>query len=316
MTASPGAGRRAEQPSAADYARLLATLEAASACGDRASFGTVVSDGLLELLAPAVSVSYNEISPDVSRTASIVRPDPGAAWFDEYQEFYETHMSENPLLVEALANGLTTPRDWLDVDPRRAFEKTSLFTGFYVPNGIRSQLGFTVPVSDGSLVAIVVNRDGAPFSVRERALVSAAIPLLTLAHRYAATGDGPLVRPAGTALGQDWSHDDPARAAMHARLTARGLTARQAEVVAHAASGATNHQIGTALGVSPGTVRKHLENAYARLAVTNRVAAAAIALSDAPLGASEESHPPRAAQDAALHSHVPVTTAPLESSTS
>ena len=41
------------------------------------------------------------------------------------------------------------------------------------------------------------------------------------------------------------------------------------------AAGCTNRQIATALFVSEATVRKHLENTYARLGVTNRVAALA-----------------------------------------
>jgi DNA-binding NarL/FixJ family response regulator len=39
------------------------------------------------------------------------------------------------------------------------------------------------------------------------------------------------------------------------------------------AAGYTNAQIGRRLGVSEGTVRKHLENIYARLQVSSRTAA-------------------------------------------
>jgi len=41
------------------------------------------------------------------------------------------------------------------------------------------------------------------------------------------------------------------------------------------ALGATNAQIGSALGISPATARKHLENAYGKLGVSTRTAAAA-----------------------------------------
>ncbi len=39
--------------------------------------------------------------------------------------------------------------------------------------------------------------------------------------------------------------------------------------------GLTNRQIGRELGISEGTVRKHLEHVYARLGVTNRMSAVA-----------------------------------------
>jgi DNA-binding CsgD family transcriptional regulator len=51
------------------------------------------------------------------------------------------------------------------------------------------------------------------------------------------------------------------------------LTLRQRQILSLVADGQTNGQIARQLGVSEGTVRKHLENAYARLGVTNRVAA-------------------------------------------
>jgi DNA-binding CsgD family transcriptional regulator len=55
-----------------------------------------------------------------------------------------------------------------------------------------------------------------------------------------------------------------------------GLTPREREVLDHLAAGATNAQIGASLGISPATVRKHLENAYEKLHVSTRTAAAAL----------------------------------------
>jgi DNA-binding NarL/FixJ family response regulator len=52
-----------------------------------------------------------------------------------------------------------------------------------------------------------------------------------------------------------------------------GLTARQLEVLRLMASGKTNAQIAAVLVVSEGTVRKHVENIYARLGVRSRTAA-------------------------------------------
>jgi DNA-binding CsgD family transcriptional regulator len=49
-----------------------------------------------------------------------------------------------------------------------------------------------------------------------------------------------------------------------------GLTAREREVVACLASGATDHQIGRRLGISGRTVGKHLENVYRKLDLPGR----------------------------------------------
>jgi DNA-binding CsgD family transcriptional regulator len=54
-----------------------------------------------------------------------------------------------------------------------------------------------------------------------------------------------------------------------------GLTQREAEVIRLAAEGRTNREIADLLGISPLTVRKHLEHAYPKLGVGNRTAAAA-----------------------------------------
>jgi DNA-binding CsgD family transcriptional regulator len=53
------------------------------------------------------------------------------------------------------------------------------------------------------------------------------------------------------------------------------LTAREREILELVAEGRTNAQIAERLWVSPGTVRKHLDNVYAKLGVHTRTAAAA-----------------------------------------
>ena len=54
-----------------------------------------------------------------------------------------------------------------------------------------------------------------------------------------------------------------------------GLSRREAEVLALAARGLSNKEIAGAMGLSEGTVRKHLERAYRKLGVRGRLEAAA-----------------------------------------
>jgi DNA-binding NarL/FixJ family response regulator len=54
-----------------------------------------------------------------------------------------------------------------------------------------------------------------------------------------------------------------------------GLTAREVDVLRLVARGLTNKQAARLLEVTPNTVRKHLENAFAKLDVGTRTAAIA-----------------------------------------
>jgi DNA-binding CsgD family transcriptional regulator len=71
------------------------------------------------------------------------------------------------------------------------------------------------------------------------------------------------------------------RRAVARRLRARpahvaaGLTRREREVLEHVAAGRTNGEVAWLLGISPETVRKHLENSYEKLGVHTRTGAVA-----------------------------------------
>ena len=55
--------------------------------------------------------------------------------------------------------------------------------------------------------------------------------------------------------------------------TLPSLTVQERRVLQHVAAGLSNAEIAERLFVAPCTVRKHLENAYRKLGVTNRLAA-------------------------------------------
>lgn len=54
--------------------------------------------------------------------------------------------------------------------------------------------------------------------------------------------------------------------------SATGLTKREQEVLSWVAQGKTNAEVAQVLWVAPSTVRKHLENVYAKLGVGTRTA--------------------------------------------
>ncbi|WP_191971484.1 helix-turn-helix domain-containing protein [Streptomyces luteolifulvus] len=67
----------------------------------------------------------------------------------------------------------------------------------------------------------------------------------------------------------------------------KDLTRRQRQVLALAANGNTNEQIGAWLGISPCTVKDILGYAYRTLGATDRAQAVAIALAIGELGVHE-----------------------------
>jgi DNA-binding NarL/FixJ family response regulator len=76
-----------------------------------------------------------------------------------------------------------------------------------------------------------------------------------------------------------WSRVVTAKLNERSRTPERGaLSVRELEVLQHAASGASNRQIGHALAISEATVKSHLIHIYQKLSVSDRTAAVTTAL--------------------------------------
>ena len=61
--------------------------------------------------------------------------------------------------------------------------------------------------------------------------------------------------------------------AIHIGIDNGVLTERETEVLHHVANGMRNHEVAQALWIAPGTVKKHLDNIYAKLGVRDRTSA-------------------------------------------
>jgi len=111
------------------------------------------------------------------------------------------------------------------------------------PSGI-SVLSFGVRSSSELVVKLWMVRRTADFSDRDRALLSLVAPALERLMRE---------RPRSAPL--------------------PSLTAAERRVLRQVAGGLSNAEIADRLSIAPCTVRKHLENAYRKLGVSNRMAA-------------------------------------------
>ena len=62
------------------------------------------------------------------------------------------------------------------------------------------------------------------------------------------------------------------------RMTELPVTNREKEILIHLAQGKTNKEISRSLLLSPSTVRNHISNIFAKLRISNRSQATAIAI--------------------------------------
>ena len=145
----------------------------------------------------------------------------------------------------------------------RQWHSTGMYADYYRPLGLEHDLMLTLPAAPGpaldphqSVRLLFVRGPGPDFTERDRALLTLLRPHLHRAYLDAERRRHPLPR----------------------------LTPRQRELLNLVAAGHTNTQIARSLGVSPATVRTHLEHIYVRLHVSSRTAAVTRAFPDQAAG--------------------------------
>jgi DNA-binding CsgD family transcriptional regulator len=148
-------------------------------------------------------------------------------------------------LIRHYSAGDRSVRRLSDVTGTRAFHRLGLYLEFFRPLSIEHQLTLGLAGAPGHLVGISLNRERRDFSDDE-------LLLLELLRPHLQAGERALTRASARAR----------------------LTSREREVLDLVAAGSTNAAIAEALIVSPGTVKKHLDNIYAKLGVSSRAAAA------------------------------------------
>ncbi|MFP5345953.1 MAG: response regulator transcription factor [Actinomycetes bacterium] len=153
-------------------------------------------------------------------------------------------MLEHPLVRVHAAGDLSAHR-LSDLTGLRAFQRLAVFGEFFHPAAIEHQLTVGLAGPPGPLVGIWLNRQGRDFTDYD----------LLLAE---------LLRP----------HLQAAELSVSGAAARAALTPREREVLDLVALGASNAAVAEAMVVSPGTVKKHLDNIYAKLGVSSRSAAA------------------------------------------
>jgi DNA-binding CsgD family transcriptional regulator len=139
-----------------------------------------------------------------------------------------------------------------DLLTRRQLEALPMYRDYLGPNRIDDQLKIWLWSSPDSAACVSLDRSGGPFDGHDVAV------LAIVQQHLAAMRESLMSQP-------DEDHDQSIEA----------LTVREAQVLSWVARGRQNREIAELLFISPETVRKHLENAYAKLGVRNRIQAVA-----------------------------------------
>jgi DNA-binding CsgD family transcriptional regulator len=224
-------------------------------------------DGMLDALhrnVPSDYVSLNDVGPDTERVLSVMTPDAPQYLYQAYGEF----AFQNPLMLRYMETLDGRPYRFSDVTTTEELHQLDLYKHVYAPMSVEHQMAFTLPATPGRVIAIALSRADPDYTDAELEVVERARPFLIQAWRNAidhtALRDELAARPLGP------TGDDGAAVE---GLRARGLTERQAQVLALIARGRSNRDAGAILGISDRTVQKHLEHCYRALEVPGRSAA-------------------------------------------
>lgn len=152
-----------------------------------------------------------------------------------------------------------TPRRVSDVASDRVWLRSAAYREVFRPIGGLRQLSLVVRlVAPARGKGFVVLRDGRDFADEERDLAGRVLPTLTLLDRTYAGGSLPEpARDSSLDEAREWC----------------GLTPREHDILGLLADGLTATAIGRAAGISPLTVRKHLEHVYDKLGTHDRLLA-------------------------------------------
>lgn len=226
----------------------------------------------LKRAVPCEWISLNDLGPEPESTVVLIEP----SFSREAHGLFARLAHENPLLVRFGQTGDGRAYRFSDVVTQDELHALALYREFYEPIGLEHQIAFTLRYAATRLLAVALSRRERDFSDAERDLLDSARPFLIDSYR-AAIEHSELKAELDRRRGATAAGDSDGT--LGAALVARGLTAREAEVLRWVALGRSNQAAAEALGLSHRTVEKHLERCFRKLGVATRSEAAAMAWS-------------------------------------
>jgi DNA-binding CsgD family transcriptional regulator len=133
---------------------------------------------------------------------------------------------------------------------RRDLERTGFHAAYMRPNRIRDTLKIWLAISSYSVACVSLDRFDLDFTQREAAILEILQPHLTALRAAARAADAPGIEDVE-------------------------LSPTESKVLSWVVRGKRDEEIAQLLFIAPATIRKHLEHAYAKLAVHSRAEAMA-----------------------------------------
>jgi len=191
----------------------------------------------------------------VADMAEATAYDPRGAIPAEINAAVHRYLHQNPLYLQRRG----APRSISDVLTRRAWHRTELYAEAYGKLGQEDGLALDIPLARSGVLTLNMTRARRGFRDAER-----------LGLR--------MLEPHVQACWQRLRAQARLREAVdaHGSVMPERLSAREREVLLWVANGLSNQQIAEQLGIRPATVKRHLENLYAKLGVAGRADARAL----------------------------------------
>lgn len=216
----------------------------------------------LRQLIPSAVLSYQEADLAGRRHVTMISDDLAA---DDYADVEDDMLywrfGPCPIAEYRARTGDLTTIRMSDIVGRTRYHELPVYREYFKPYAIESALDLGLAAGKDWYRSVVLlrERDDPDFSERDREVLETLRPHFRAREALAALRED-LVRA-------------PMRAVGHADQPEAPLTTREREVIALVAEGLTNAEIAAELWVTPGTVKKHLENVYVKLGVGSRAAA-------------------------------------------
>ncbi|SCL26624.1 regulatory protein, luxR family [Micromonospora pallida] len=175
---------------------------------------------------------------------------------------------DDPYVGNLLATGDARPYRTSDFMTFNRFRQTSIYREVFAQYGMRHLLVMAPRITDEDLVLIGLTRRLHDFSDRETRALHPVRDVIATALDYQAQI---------TAIQGKIGASLPVAPPRHCTLTER-----ENQVLALIATGHTNDQAARKLGISPRTIRKHLEGVFVKADVPSRAAAVAWWLRQTP----------------------------------
>jgi len=215
-------------------------------------------------LIPGEIVAVTEVDYRSGAIKGCADPQDYPTGFDSNDESYvvlRQYFHEHPVVTDF--HNVGTARRISDYFSASEFHEKALYCEFYRKMRVEDQVVLMMPTDPGCAAGVAVSRAERSFRAIHVQRLDRLGPHIIQAYRNAKR----------ISRIEQWNAT-PAQSVAVA-IEKLGLSRRQGEVLEVIASGYSNAEAAVLLGVSPLTIKKHLENIYITLEVGSRSAAVA-----------------------------------------